>query len=271
MGTAPLLNPFSETFDRDWRAIRALAQAALGLAVCGPAQALSLRLRPDAAPRIPRAFHRLFCRAIGMHIDVIGTPVERPSTLYVSNHISWVDIPVLGSHILGSFVAKAEVGQWGMVTRLSDLQRTIYVERERRTRSREQSNIIAERMAAGHSIILFPEGTSTSGRTVKPFKSSLFAIAEADGLGVTVQPVTLAYTHINGLPMLRSMRHKVAWIGDMELAPHVWELLGLGHIRAVIQFHEPVLRSDFPDRKALARHCEQVVSAGLIRANRGEL
>lgn len=271
MGTATLLNPFSETFNRDWRAIRALTQAALGLAVCGPAQAVSLRLRPDAAPRIPRTFHRLFCRAIGMNIDIVGRPLERPSTLYVSNHISWVDIPVLGSHILGSFVAKSEVGQWGMVTRLSDLQRTIYVERERRTRSREQSGVIAERMAAGHSIILFPEGTSTSGRTVKPFKTSLFSIAEMEGLDIMVQPVTLAYTHINGLPMLRSMRHKVAWIGDMELAPHAWELLGLGRIRAVLQFHEPVRRADFANRKELARHCEQVIAEGLVRANRGEL
>lgn len=271
MGTAPLLNPFSDTFDRDWRAIRSLALASLGLAVYGPAQAASLRLRPEAAPRIPRAFHRLFCRAIGMDVDVIGEPVAARPTLYVSNHISWVDIPVLGSRILGSFVAKSEVGQWGMVSRLSNLQRTIYVERERRTRSREQSNVIAERMARGHSIILFPEGTSTSGRTVKPFKTSLFAIAEGEGLDVTVQPVTLAYTHINGMPMLRSMRHKVAWIGDMDLAPHAWELLGLGRVRALIQFHEPVRPTDFANRKALARHCEQVIAEGLLRANRGEL
>ncbi|MCH8683996.1 lysophospholipid acyltransferase family protein [Pedomonas mirosovicensis] len=271
MGTAPLLNPFSDSFDRDWRAVRALTWASLGLALYGPAQAASLRLRPEAAPRIPRAFHRLFCRAIGMKVDVIGAPVSAKPTLYVSNHISWVDIPVLGSRILGSFVAKSEVGQWGMVGRLSDLQRTIYVERERRTRSREQSNVIAERMAAGHSIILFPEGTSTSGRTVKPFKTSLFAIAEADGMDATVQPVTLAYTHINGLPMLRSMRHKVAWIGDMDLLPHAWELFGLGRVRALIQFHEPVRPSDFANRKELARHCEQVIAEGLLRANRGEV
>lgn len=276
MGTAPLLpprllNPLSDTFERDWRAIRALTWASLGLSVLGPAQAAFLRLQPDAPPRIPRAFHRLLCRAMGMKVDVLGAPVEGRPTLFAANHISWVDIPVLGSQILASFVAKAEVGQWGMVGRLSDLQRTIYVERERRTRSREQSGVIAERMAAGHSIILFPEGTSTSGRTVRPFKSSLFAIAETGELDVTVQPVTLAYTHINGLPMLRSSRHKIAWVGDMDLAPHAWELLGLGKVRAVLQFHEPVRRSDFANRKELARHCERVVAEGLLRANRGEL
>ncbi|HEY4547017.1 MAG TPA: lysophospholipid acyltransferase family protein [Pedomonas sp.] len=266
-----LLNPRSDTFDQDWRAIRALTLASLGLSVLGPSQAVFMRLFPDAPPRIPRSFHRLLCRAMGMKVDVIGAPVEGQPTLFAANHISWVDIPVLGTQILGSFVAKAEVGQWGMVGRLSDLQRTIYVERERRTRSREQSNEIAERMAAGHSIILFPEGTSTSGRTVKPFKSSLFAIAENDAVDVTVQPVTVAYTHINGLPVLRSSRHKIAWVGDMDLAPHAWELLGLGKIRALIQFHEPVQRSDFANRKELARYCEQVIAEGLLRANRGEL
>lgn len=271
MGAAPLLNPLSDTFDRDWRAIRALTLASLGLSVLGPSQAVFMRLFPDAPPRIPRTFHRLLCRAMGMTVDVAGTPVSDRPTLFAANHISWADIPVLGTQILGSFVAKSEVGQWGMVGHLSDLQRTIYVERERRTRSREQSNVIADRMAAGHSIILFPEGTSTSGRTVKPFKSSLFAIAENEAVDVTVQPVTLAYTHINGLPIVRNSRHKIAWIGDMDLAPHAWELLGLGKVRALLQFHEPVRRSDFANRKALARYCEQVVAEGLLRANRGEL
>lgn len=271
MGASPLLNPFSDTFDQDWRAIRALTWASLGLSVLGPSQAVLMRLFPDAPPRIPRKFHRLLCRAMGMKVDVIGAPVEGKPTLFAANHISWVDIPVLGTQILGSFVAKAEVGQWGMVGRLSDLQRTIYVERERRTRSREQSNEIADRMAAGHSIILFPEGTSTAGRTVRPFKSSLFAIAENEAVDVTVQPVTVAYTHINGLPVVRNSRHKIAWVGDMDLAPHAWELLGLGKVRALVQFHDPVQRSDFANRKELARYCEEVIAQGLLRANRGEL
>lgn len=272
MGTAPNLIPFSAGFDRDWRAIRALAWASMGLAVFGPTQAAIIKLRPDASPRIPRIFHRMFCRAIGMDVEVVGAPVEGKPTLFVANHISWVDIPVLGSQILGSFVAKSEVGEWGVVGRLSDLQRTIYVERERRTRSREQSNVISERLRAGHSIVLFPEGTSTAGRTVRPFKSSLFAIADAgEDVDVLVQPVTVAYTHINGLPLLRSSRYKIAWIGDMELVPHAWELMGLGRVRALIQFHEPVRQSDFANRKELARHCEQVVAEGLRRANRGEI
>lgn len=271
MLNSPLLNPRSDTFDQDWRAVRALTMASLGLGVLMPPQAVIMRLFPQASMYLPRSFHRLVCRSMGMKVDVIGAPVANKATLFAANHISWADIPVLGTQILGSFVAKSEVGQWGMVGRLSDMQRTIYVERERRTRSREQSDAIAERLAAGHNIILFPEGTSTAGRTVKPFKSSLFAIAENDAVDVTVQPVTLAYTHINGMPMLRSSRHKIAWVGDMDLVPHAWELLGLGKVRALIQFHDPVQRSDFANRKELARYCEQVIATGLMRANRGEL
>ncbi|MEX6724760.1 lysophospholipid acyltransferase family protein [Parapedomonas caeni] len=272
MALAPARLPFSPTFDRDWRVVRALAWASMGLTVLAPAQAAVLRLKPEASPRLPRTFHRLFCRAIGMQVESVGAPVQDGATLFVANHISWVDIPVLGSQILGSFVAKSEVEGWGMVGRLSDLQRTIYVERERRSRAAAQSNEIADRLRDGHNVVLFPEGTSTAGRTVKTFKSSLFAIAETlIDADVRIQPVTIAYTHINGLPMLRSSRYKIAWVGDMDLAPHARELMGLGRVRALLQFHDPVRRADFPDRKALARHCEQVVADGLRRANRGEL
>lgn len=214
------------------------------------------------AGRIPMLWHQAVSRALGVTSRVEGIP-ESGGVLYVSNHISWLDIPVLGSRIRGSFVAKAEVGNMGFVGHLADIQDTIYVERERRTRAGEQASEIERRLGQGDNIILFPEGTSNDGVHVLPFKSSLFSVVEGEAVAdVRIQPVTLAYTRLNGLPLTRQRLLDIAWIGDMELGPHAFELMKLGRIEAHILCHDPVQRRDFADRKALARHCHAVIRAG---------
>jgi lyso-ornithine lipid O-acyltransferase len=256
----------THTLDHHWRASLALARTSLAAAVLAVPQSLVLKLLPDASPRLPRLFHRAMCKAAGVSVDIYGRPVREQGVLFVVNHISWLDIPVIGSVILGSFVAKAEVSEMGLVGRMSDLQRTIYVERDRRSATHTQRNEIVQRLAEGHNVILFPEGTSGVGAHVLPFKTALFSVADDPEIDVLIQPVTLAYTHINGLPINRSNRYKIAWVGDMEFGSHAWDLLGLGKIGASLQFHPAVHRSDFANRKALARHCEIVVGDGLRQA-----
>lgn len=254
-----------------WRALQAMLVAALGGSVLIPTAAVAVRLRPRGMPRIQRQVHSWMCRALRIHIDTLGTPAAG-QVLYVANHISWSDIVVLGSRILGSFVAKAEVETWPIFGWLADLQRTIYVKREARHKASEQSNAIVERLREGANIILFPEGTSSEGNMVLPFKTSLFSITDTPGLEhLWIQPVTITYTHLNGLPMLRAQRPNIAWIGDMDFGRHAYTILGIGRMRALIQYHAPVRRADFPDRKALARHCEKVIAEGIFHANAGRL
>jgi 1-acyl-sn-glycerol-3-phosphate acyltransferase len=213
------------------------------------------------AGRIPMLWHQAVSRSLGVTSHLEGELLSG-GVLYVSNHMSWLDIPLLGSRIRGSFVAKAEVGGMGLVGHLADIQDTIYVDRERRTRAGEQASEIQQRLGQGDNIILFPEGTSNDGVHVLPFKSSLFSVVEGEGLAnVRIQPVTLAYTRLNGLPLTRQRLLDIAWIGDMELGPHAFDLMKLGRIEARILCHEPVRRSDFADRKALARHCHAVIRA----------
>ncbi|MCG2840107.1 1-acyl-sn-glycerol-3-phosphate acyltransferase [Sandaracinobacter sp. RS1-74] len=234
--------------------------------------ALTLRLLGrDGAGRVPMAWHRIVSRSLGVRSRLIGAPASG-SVLYVSNHISWLDIPVLGAWLNGSFVAKAEVGEMGMVSLLADLQNTIYVEREQRRRSAEQAGAIEGRLRSGDNVILFPEGTSNDGVRVLPFKSTLFSVVEGEAAAdIRIQPISLAYTHLNGLPLTRQRLMEIAWVGDMELGPHAMEFMRLGRIAARILCHEPVRRTDFPDRKALARHCHGVVSAGYRKLMRGEI
>lgn len=218
--------------------------------------------------RLRRAFHGGLARALGIRIVTHGQPARRGRVLFVSNHLSWADIPVLGARLRAAFVAKSEVSGWGMVGWLATLARTVYVERERRSSTNVQRDAIGQRLAAGESVILFPEGTNSDGTHVLPFKSALFAVA--DGVDdVMIQPVTIAYTRVNGLPVTRERLPDLAWIGDTELFPHALAFMSLGKVRAEILYHPAVRPTDFPDRKALARHCEDMVSEGYRRLMRG--
>jgi len=225
-------------------------------------------VNPPASQRVPQLYLRALARALGLETRVHGTPVSG-SVLYVSNHLSWIDIPVLGSQVHATFVAKREVAEMGLLGRLADLGGTIYVDRSRRLESGAQASSIAERLRRGGNVILFPEGTSGDGRRVLPFKSALFA-ASAGVRGLRVQPVSLAYTAVNGLPVTRNRVLDIAWIGDMAFAPHLAEVTRLGRIRAELLFHEPIEVREDADRKALARQCHAVVARGYARLMRGD-
>lgn len=236
-----------------------------------PACALRFVDNGKGVGAIPMLWHKALTRSLGVRSTLEGGAASG-SVLYVANHISWLDIPVLGSRLKASFVAKSEVGEMGLVSLLADIQKTIYVERERPQRAGVQAVGIRERLKAGDNIILFPEGTSNDGVHVLPFKSSLFSVVDgADVADVRIQPVTIAYTHLNGLPLTRHRMMDIAWVGDMELGSHAFDLMRLGRIEATIHCHEPVRRSDFADRKALARHCHAVISRGYRQLMRGQI
>ncbi len=226
-------------------------------------------LAPAASARIPELYCAIVARALGVRIELSGEPATG-SVLYVANHLSWLDILVLGARLEGAFVAKHEVGDMPFVNTLARLRDTIFVERERRSRSASQVGDIGRRLRDGGNVILFPEGTSNDGLRVLPFKSTLFAGLETVP-EARVQPLTLAYTELNGLPLTRSRLIELAWIGDMELAPHALDMSRIGRVRAVIHCHPTVRPAEFPDRKALARHCHAAIAAsyrGLVRGER---
>lgn len=220
-------------------------------------------------------WHRTMCRVLGLEVVLTGLEHQDAATLYAANHISWTDIVVLGGHIPNaSFVAKSEVAGWGVLGKLCALQKTEFVMRGRKTDSKRQRDYLAERIKGGHSLILFPEGTNTSGVHLAPFKSSLFSIAEhvAEHLHepMRVQPITIAYTEVNGIPVVRSQKPWIAWLGEMELFEHLQQLLHRGRIRATVEFHEPITLDEANCRKTLAKYCASEIGKGLQRAHRAE-
>jgi 1-acyl-sn-glycerol-3-phosphate acyltransferase len=229
-----------------------------------PLQWLAVRLDLPLAHRLPVHFHRMARRALGVRVTVTGAPAAGRPLLLASNHVSWLDIVVLGSLMPVSFIAKAEVATWPVFGTLARLQRSVFVDREKRGRTRETAEAIAARLAGGDAMVLFAEGTTSDGAVVLPFRSALVGAARAaiDAGGhahVLVQPVAIAYTRLHGLPLGRQWRPLVAWIGDTDLVPHLLAIAREGAIDVTVGFGEPVAFDRDGDRKRITAAAEAAV------------
>ena len=241
-----------------------------------PYQSLALRLGWKSRKTFPNTYHRFMARLFGVRIKTIGKLLTGEGVLIVANHTSWLDIIVFSAVGRVSFVAKAEVASWPFFSTLAKLQETVFVERTRRHATGQARDQIRDRLLAGDTLILFPEGTSNDGNVVLNFKSALMGAVEArisDGRGgeraVRVQPVSTAYVGLHGMPMGRENRPLFAWYGDMELVPHLWEAVKTGPIDVIVEFHPAIDVDQVGGRKALAARAEAIVRRGQAHALAG--
>lgn len=244
------------------RAALRLSALVAWTALLTPAFALA---KPPARPlarQVLRAWHRGALAIAGVRVAVRGAPCAAPGTLLVANHVSYLDIPVLGAAAGVDFVAKAEIAGWPVMGALGRLIDTLYVERRPRLAAAAR-DALAGRLARGQRLAMFPEGTTTDGRRVQPFRSASFAALE-QAQEAQVQPVTLRYAACQGLPMHRDTRWRIAWCGDAELVPHLWQLFASGAVVAELEFHPPFAAAG-QDRKTLAARCHTAVAGGLMR------
>jgi len=268
------------------RATRRIGGVLIWAAVCAVAQTVLVRLPGRSKIRFARFFWAQVCRLIGLKVRVIGRPAgavrataqaragERP-IIFVSNHSSWIDVAAIGGVVPAVFVAKDDVRTWPVISTVARLGRTIFVSRQRGTTGRERDDMTL-RLMREDNLILFPEGTSSDGSRVLPFLSSFFAIAKpivradaADGEDALpmpiVQPVSIVYDQLDGLSVSRARRSVFAWYGDMDLAPHIWQLTRWRSMRATVMLHEPLDPIDFPSRKALALAAWKATADGAAR------
>lgn len=250
-------------------AILILSVAFVLMGIFVTVQPVVLRFAPQRRWWLPPFWYRTIARLVGVQLEIVGKRVSGP-VLFVSNHVSWLDILVLGSVLpRAAFIAKREVAGWSIFGRCATLANSLFIDRTRRHASLDQTKEMQARLARGDSLILFAEGTSSDGTSIRPFKSALFAVAEQFP-ELVVQPVSLVYTHVNGIPVSRADRCRIGWFGDMELLSHVIELIAMGTIRAEVRLHPPFSFADAGSRKTLARECERLVAAGMIAARKAD-
>lgn len=258
-----------------WLVARRLRVLRRGLAVVAwtiPAaliQALYLALPGHRKVGFARVYWAVFARLIGIKVRVVGTVAgredERP-IIYVSNHSSWVDVPVIGGVIGACFVAKSDVATWPVISTIARLGRTVFVSRSKLATGRER-DLMRSKLRDGDDLILFPEGTSSDGSRVLPFRSSFFALSEAapgddPNQRPLIQPVSIVYDRLGGLPAGRASRPIFAWYGDMDILSHFWRLTQHIGLRATVLLHDPLDPAQFQDRKALSQAVWQIIAEG---------
>jgi 1-acyl-sn-glycerol-3-phosphate acyltransferase len=241
-----------------------------------PFQIIGVAFNTDLQRSVPMLFHRMACKIMGVRINQIGKRTDERPALILSNHASWLDISVLGAVAPIVFVSKSEVADWPVFGMLAKLQRTIFVERERRHKTGQATRSMADRLRGGDAVLLFPEGTSSDGIRILPFRSALIgAVHHAIGDSshhdsVMVQPVSLAYVQYGGIQIGRALRDKVAWYGETELLPHLLGLIAQGAVDVTVTWGQPVAYGMTADRKQIARDAENAVRRMTAAALRGQ-
>lgn len=209
-------------------------------------------------------YYRVLRALLRIRLRVEGEPLRGKPVLYICNHVSWVDIVVIGSLSPVAFVAKSEVRKWPLVGITAEIQRTVFVDRTRRHQTSDAIGEIVKRLACGTSVVLFAEGTSSDGNRVLPFRSALVGAikhAAESGLAadVLIQPMSICYTGQYGIPMGRQYRPMVAWYGDLDFMPHIKAFIAGGAVDAVVSYGAPVAAEAEADRKAMTRRLEETV------------
>ena len=240
-----------------------------------PLQWLAVALKSPLRRRIPVFYHRFVCRLLGIRVRVTGAPMDRRPLLIVANHSSWLDISIITAQAPVVFVAKSEIATWPLFGVLAKLQRTVFVERDRRAKTGAVNAAIAQRLAEGDPVLLFGEGTTGDGNRVAPFRTALIGaardaiVAAGDVPQIWVQPLSIAYVAQQGIPLGRHLRPRVACYGKMKLFPHIGAIARSGAVDVTVTWGEPVAYSGETDRKALARDLEGAIRRHTVTALRG--
>ncbi len=204
----------------------------------------------------------LVLKIVGVKLKISGQ--RQKCLVYVSNHVSWIDILVLNSLLDIVFVSKNEVKSWPGLGVLAVLAETIFIER-RSLSALKQKNLLESSLAKGQSLCFFPEGTSTDGMDVSPFKSTLFSICfpedNQDYIQRSIQPITLKYTS----PPEKEPGFYSFWHEDDTIFKNIKKIIKSNSSgRVEVIFHEPLFFKDFKGRKDLSLVCFNLIKEKLI-------
>lgn len=231
-------------------------------------QSILYALKLNIGYKTPMFFHKIYCKILGLTLQIEGKKISNYPILFVSNHVSYLDISVLGSLLQSGFIAKKEIKNWPIFGLLTRIGHSVFIERKREKAYVQKQEILAC-FKQNRNLTLFPEGTSNDGNRVYPFKSSLFSVIDQTHQDIMIQPISIAYTKLNGLPIGRQWRPLYAWYGDMALFGHLFFFLGLGKSHVKVTFHPPIEKLDLigsQKRKKIAHLTYHQINEGHSKA-----
>ncbi len=237
-----------------WMRLMARALALIALIIVFVPLHYLYRVLSYGSP-FPMLFLRYAARVCGAKVEVIGTHLKR-DVFFVANHLSWIDILALAGASGTAFVAKAELAEAPVVGWLASLNRTVFVKREHRMGVAEQINALKEALVDNWSVTVFPEGTTTDGQSLLPFKTSMLSVLEPPPPGVLVQPVIVDYGPV---------AEWIGWVGEESGINNAKRVLSRkGTFKVRLHYLEPFSPEDFRGRKAISHESRRRIEEALI-------
>jgi len=247
---------------------RALACIGLILPVAAAQMLIAGPLLNDHETLI-RKGKRSMLKILGVSVAFNGAVTGRKPTVFAANHMSYIDILLLGAHVPGVFVAKAELKKWPLIGWMARSLNTIFTTRQRATLSADQGEVV-KALNNDLNVILFPEGKTGSGEELLPFRAGLLGVAFNNSSGVKlekdahVQPVSIRVTHVDGRSVAEdpSLRSSYAWWGPQSLISHFWKLVQADEIKVELTAHPLVNPEDFSERNSFINAVKSAVHSG---------
>ena len=230
----------------------------------------------DISRKLPQWWHRTILAIMGVRVNIHGKFSDAHPLLLVCNHVSWVDILVMGSVKEICFIAKSEISSWPIINRLAKLQGTVFIDRGNSRDAVNQADTIAARLLHGDVMVLFAEGTTGDGNRLLPFNSSLFgaaqyAIRQSHIDTMVVQPVAIAYTKLHGNDLGRRFQPYASWPGSVGLAPHLMNFLRKSAFDVDVVLGEPLSFNANTNRKKISAAANAQVKTMYGHAMRNQL
>ena len=212
---------------------------------------------------LPILFHKILLSILNIKVKLVGQNNKYRPLVLIGNHTSYIDIMILGSLMPISFVAKSEISRWFLFGFLAKMQNTVFIQRKN-LKTKESINKINKILNSNYAVVLFPEGTTNTGKKILNFKTSLFNLFESNNT-IRLQNFTLCYTHVNNMPIDSRSRPQISWYGDMKMLKHLGGLLKLSCINVTLVFH-PVFLTKGLHRKEISSLSMKQVKEGMEMA-----
>jgi 1-acyl-sn-glycerol-3-phosphate acyltransferase len=200
--------------------------------------------------RVTRLWAYGIARILNLRVNVHGDADQLTGGLIISNHVGYLDIITHASVFPVRFTPKADIAKWPILGQYLTSSRPIWIDRTSRQASRHVKQEVHDTLERGIPLIIYPEGTSSDGKQLLPFKSTPFESAINGGFPIF--PILTRYKS-------RPDQDTVCWYGDMTLLPHVWSLLGYSRVDADIHILEPI-SPDGKNRKEIAEEAHKIMS-----------